>query len=182
MKIKYSAIKTARNLIKNGFLIIDTETTGLSKDAEICEIAVLDQDGNLIFYSLIKPSKPIPDNVIAIHGISNEMVQDAPCFKDISMQLLDLLSLQNIVAHNAYFDRKRLDFEFSKCGISLNATWYCTMLLSTPKGSKWNKLAEALKQFNLDLAGVAHSAIYDAECCRQILIAMSKQRLPFFLF
>lgn len=181
MKITSSAIRTARNLTKKGFLVIDTETTGISKDAEICEIAVLDQDGNLIFYSLIKPSKPIPDNVIAIHGISNEMVQDAPIFSDIAMNLLQIISNKNLIAHNAYFDRKRLDFEFSRCGFSLNATWNCTMLLTTPKGQKWNKLSEALEQFNINLTGIAHRAIYDAECCRQIVFALSKQPI-FFVF
>lgn len=174
MKIQKSAILKAQTLIKNGYLVVDTETTGIRKDSEIVEIAVLNHNGGIVFHSLLKPSKPIPKEVIAIHGITNEMVEDAPIFADIAIPLLEVISNQNLVAHNAYFDRKRIDFELSKCGFALNAQWNCTMLLSTPKYQKWNKLNEAMTMFGLESNGVAHRATYDAECCRQILIALSK--------
>lgn len=175
MKPDYSSIKTARDLVNNGFLVLDVETTGLAKDAEIVEIAVLDPTGETIFHTLIKPLNPISDDVIAIHGITNEMVRDAPTFADIANTLFEILNNQNLVAHNAYFDRKRLEYELLRCGLSLYATWKCTMLLSTPKGHKWNKLIEALEQFNIDIQGVTHRALHDAECCRQILLAISKK-------
>lgn len=44
-------------------LILDTETTGLGDDAEIVEIAIIDQDKNVLLNSLVKPSKPIPPNM-----------------------------------------------------------------------------------------------------------------------
>ncbi|WP_417212037.1 exonuclease domain-containing protein [Acinetobacter venetianus] len=175
--MKIASIKTAQKLINSGFFTLDTETTGIKKDAEIVEIAVLDQHGGLVFHSLIKPSKPIPKEVISIHGITNEMVENAPCFEDVALELLDLLSLQNIVAHNAYFDRKRLEYEFAKCGLTLNATWECTMFLTTAKGQKWNKLAEALEQLQIEVEGVAHRALHDAECCRQIVLALAQQSI-----
>lgn len=180
MKIQSSSILKARHLVKEGFLALDTETTGIKQDSEIVEIAVLDQNGDTIFYSLVKPSKAIPDDVIAIHGITNEMVQDAPYFSEIAIPLLEVLSNKNIVAHNAYYDRKRLQYELSKCDLALNATWECTMWLSTPKGKKWNKLSEAMEQLGIDIKSVAHRALDDAECCRQILLELSRKRI--FLF
>ncbi|WP_151765803.1 3'-5' exonuclease [Acinetobacter colistiniresistens] len=175
MKLQRSAILKARQLVKEGFLALDTETTGVRRDSEIVEIAVLDQNGATVFHSLVKPSKPIPAQVIAIHGITNEMVQDAPTFSEIAIPLLEVLSNKNIVAHNAYFDRKMIEYEFSKYNFCLNAHWECTMLLSTERYKKWNKLNEAMAMFGLKSNGVAHRALSDAECCRQILIALSEQ-------
>lgn len=178
MKPQIAAIKKARSkarsLVKNGFLVLDTETTGIKQDSEIVEIAVLDQYGGIVFHSLIKPTKRIPKDVIKIHGITNEMVQDAPSFSDIATQLYEILSNKNLVAHNSYFDSKRLNYEFLKCELNLKATWECTMLMSTPKGYKWNKLGEAMQQLKIDFEGVSHRALYDAECCRQILISLSE--------
>lgn len=181
MKIHRSVIKNARNIVNNDFLVIDTETTGVKKDAEIVEIALLNNNGETVFHSLIKPSKPIPEEAIKIHRITNLMVQDAPSFADIAIPLLEILSNKTIVAHNANFDRKRLNYEFSRCNLDLNAKWECTMLMSSPKGQKWNRLGEAMQQLNIHLNGVGHRALFDAECCRQILIAISKKPI-FWMF
>jgi DNA polymerase III epsilon subunit-like protein len=59
------------------FLILDTETTDLHA-AEIVEIAIIDRLGNVLFKSLIKPTFPISDEVIEIHGITNEAVKIRP--------------------------------------------------------------------------------------------------------
>jgi DNA polymerase III epsilon subunit-like protein len=40
-------------------VILDTETTGLY-DAEICEISVIDREGNVLLDTLVKPKKNYP--------------------------------------------------------------------------------------------------------------------------
>ncbi|HHJ4165905.1 TPA: exonuclease domain-containing protein, partial [Raoultella ornithinolytica] len=60
----------ARYWLEEGFLFIDTETTGLGEDAEIVEICIIDSHGSIMLNTLIKPTKPIPDEAIAIHGIT----------------------------------------------------------------------------------------------------------------
>lgn len=90
------------------FIILDTETTGLGGDAEIVEIAILDDQGNALLNTLVKPSKPIPDDVIAIHGITNEMVADAPTWPDIKKQVCNLLVYNITYAYNAPFDQRML--------------------------------------------------------------------------
>ena len=66
-------------------VFLDLETTGLSLTQDrIVEIAMLkvSPDGTSIKKrKLINPEKPIPAEIIAIHGITNEMVKDAPTFK-----------------------------------------------------------------------------------------------------
>ena len=55
-------------------VIIDTETTGLPSrdpDTEVCQISVTDVKGKPLLVMLLKPNKPMGDEVIGIHGITN---------------------------------------------------------------------------------------------------------------
>ena len=68
----------ARKLIEDGALILDTETTGLSIEDEIIEIAILNSAGDLLYNQGVKPSQPIPPEVTAIHGITDADVENCP--------------------------------------------------------------------------------------------------------
>lgn len=93
--------------LKPNTVILDTETTGF-KDAEICEISVIDINGNKVFDTLIKPSNPIPQQATAIHGITNEMVASAPTFAEIHEKLIEALTNKSIIIYNSQFDIKML--------------------------------------------------------------------------
>ena len=104
------------------FACLDTETTGLSPvgGGKICEIAVsVTQNGQPIerFSSLINPHIPMHPSVIAVHGITNEMVAGAPAFEDILPKLWNILEGCVLVAHNAEFDLNFLRAEFQNCGM-----------------------------------------------------------------
>ncbi len=90
------------------FAIVDIEATGGSpKTARIMEIAVIVHNGERVieeYCTLVNPEQQIDPFVVALTGISNDMVDDAPNFKDISSKLLELTKNRIIVAHNARFD------------------------------------------------------------------------------
>lgn len=72
--------------------------------------------GNYLF----KPSKPIPEEMTKIHGISNEMVKDAPPFVECAALLKEEFETKPlIIAHNAQFDCDMLNIEMLRCGIKL---------------------------------------------------------------
>ena len=77
-------------------LILDTETTGLDSQAEIIEIAIINESGNVVFESLVKPTKPIPEDAIAIHGIANEQVHAAPLWIEIATAVNNILSGKDV--------------------------------------------------------------------------------------
>ena len=86
-------------------VILDTETTGLDDTAEICEISVIDSvTGDAILNTLIKPKSSIPDEVIAIHGITNEMVVNAPSYVDIYNLLMNIFNEKRVIIYNASYD------------------------------------------------------------------------------
>ncbi|HPA30721.1 MAG TPA: exonuclease domain-containing protein, partial [Bacteroidia bacterium] len=78
------------------FAVVDIETTGgsLKQGSRITEVAVVIHNGTTIehrFSTLINPETDIPSFIIGLTGITNELVENAPCFKEIAGQLLQLL-------------------------------------------------------------------------------------------
>lgn len=89
-------------------IVLDTETTGLDCTREkIIEFAALRLENGKIkneFQTLINPKQHIRKSSMAIHGISEEMVKDAPTEAEILPQILEFIGDYPIVAHNAIFD------------------------------------------------------------------------------
>lgn len=87
------------------FATIDFETTGTNIVLdEICEVAVVCYDTEFKiqkeFRSLCRTHKPITEGVIAIHGITNEMVADQPYFQELIPTVLDLIKGRIICGQN----------------------------------------------------------------------------------
>lgn len=118
-------------------LTFDTETTGLvsnriikiDRQAEVIEFYgnIIDLNTgkvNKIYQSLIKPTHfPMSDYVLkTTHTkITNEMLKDAPTFKQISDKINALIEVSPmIIAHNLSFDMEIIDIEFERLGIKLN--------------------------------------------------------------
>jgi single-stranded-DNA-specific exonuclease len=90
------------------YVVLDVETTGLSPESsEMVEVAAVRIKNFAVleeFHSLIRPRVPIPPQLTAIHGITNEMVEDAPGLEDIFPKLMKFIGSSTVVAHNARFD------------------------------------------------------------------------------
>lgn len=109
-KDRSEVVQCVQEFIKqDNWVILDTETTGLG-DAEIVEIAVINPQGQTLINTLVRPSIPIPDEAIAIHGITNEMVADAPTFLEIYPDLRQVLLNKNILIYNDEADRRFLNY------------------------------------------------------------------------
>lgn len=59
-------------------IFLDTETTGLGRDAEIIDLGVVDMHGNVLIDTLIAPRSPIPPETTRVHGIVDADVIGAP--------------------------------------------------------------------------------------------------------
>ena len=89
-------------------LVLDTETTGLDENSRIIEISALDHNGHPLINTLINPGVPIPEDAYAVHGISNEMVRDAPTWAEVSNSILGLLQKHRLLIYNAPYDLRLL--------------------------------------------------------------------------
>lgn len=100
----------------------DTETTGIRPEQDrIVEIAAFDPILNKTFEKLINPRIPIPKEATAIHKITDEMVQDAPCFEEVAKDFADFcVGDVVLIAHNNDgFDIHFLRQEFKRINLEL---------------------------------------------------------------
>lgn len=89
-------------------IFLDVETTGTDPSRHaIIEIACLKwHNGKILhrFESLIYPHGPLPNEIILLTGIHDEMLQNAPVFSEVKEKILEFIGMAPIVGHNIAFD------------------------------------------------------------------------------
>ena len=108
--------------VPTGYVVFDCETTGTDTTRdEIVSFALiqLDVDGAETgrYTRLVRPTREIPAEATAVHGISAADVADAPSFSDIASVLRVRLGDSVFVAHNVGFDLPMLQHAFERAGI-----------------------------------------------------------------
>ena len=107
---------------------LDTETTGFGPRAEIVDIGVVGADGEVLFESLVRPERTIPREVIAIHGITDADVRDAPRWDELFDQLHPILKDRRILVYNVTFDRQMVNQSCQRYALpEAEADWECAM-------------------------------------------------------
>ncbi|MET9850966.1 DEDDh family exonuclease [Streptomyces ossamyceticus] len=99
-----------------GYAVVDVETTGLARDDRIISAAVyrLDARGEVEdhWYTLVNPERdPGP---VWIHGLTSDVLEGAPLFREIAEELSSRLADRVLVAHNAVFDWSMLAREYAR--------------------------------------------------------------------
>jgi DNA polymerase-3 subunit alpha (Gram-positive type) len=130
------------------FVVVDVETTGLNPEEDrVCEVGALRMVGGQEtgrFQSLVQPGRPMPEGARATHGISDEMLKDAPGFERIAADFRKFMSGSVLVAQNAEFDVSFLNSEFVRAGMTkLAMPALDTILLA-------RKVRPGLSSYNLD--------------------------------
>jgi len=183
------ATEQARLIMQQDPLFLDTETTGLGKDAEICEIAVIDGRGRTVVDQLIKPVKPIPADATSIHGITNDDVAEASNFGHVWPQLTTILLGRTVVIYNSDYDLRLLRQSGMAVGIdsmgalhSITSNTFCAMKLYAKYYGEWNihrvsyrwqRLEAAARQCGLTLPANLHRAQADTELTLKVMEHMA---------
>src|SRR6201990_3470879 len=157
--------------------IIDLETTGINLGSDrILEIAIVKimQDGKkIVKRKLINPEMPIPQASTDIHGITNEMVKDAPTFRQVGNELKQFLDNCDLAGYNSNrFDIPMLVEEFLRVGMDFDGKG--RRLLDVQKifhMMEQRTLSAAYRFYcNKELEG-AHGAEADASATWELLVA-----------
>jgi len=107
-------------------IFFDLETTGRdTSQGRIVEIAAYNSTKQTSFQRLVNPGIAIPEDVIAIHGITDEMVREAPSFDKVAKEFIEFCSGPvMLVAHNGeLFDLPFLQAEFRRHSLSFPENW-----------------------------------------------------------
>lgn len=175
------------DIIRSGeYVVLDTETTGVHREAEIVQCAVIDSQGKTLLDRLIKPVFPIPEEATAIHGITNEQVKDAALFP--YEELTRLLNGRNVIVYNAQFDSTML-YQSMRAAYLSNlyidwrtiANFHCAMLAfarvygdwdQRRKSYRWKKLVQACAYYHIPVID-AHNALADCQMTLRVCQAMA---------
>ncbi len=167
-------------------IILDTETTGINPQEghRIVEIGCVEMFNRRLtgqnFHVYINPDRYMDQEVINIHGITNEFVADKPRFREIAREFFEYIQGAELVIHNAAFDIGFINHEFALLNPPLPAVeTVCTVLDSLKMardlhpGQK-NNLDALCRRYDVNNSHrTFHGALLDAEILADVYLAMT---------
>jgi len=165
--------------LADSVVVLDFETTGLSPqygDRAIEIGAVLLENGEIVerFQKLMNPGFRISPFIESYTGITNAMLGGQPCCEEVMAEFSEFIAGRNIVAHNASFDRRFLDFELKRAKRAYEGACCCTLLVSRRiyQDSPNHKLQTLVSHAGIPRSGTFHRALADAEMTAHLWMSM----------
>ena len=172
----------------NRLITLDTETTGL--DAQngdrIIEIGCVAIEGRMMrstdehhLQIFVNPEREVPEEAVAIHGITTEYLQDKPKFAEIADKFIDFVKGSTLVIHNAAFDTGFLDMELGRCGRG-KISDYCQVIDTVKLAKKLLpgravSLDSLCRYYEIDNSNrTLHGALLDAELLAEVYLSLSR--------
>ena len=175
----FEEIKQLPPMLDNkSYVVFDLETTGLDyQSCEIIEIgAVKVVNGKITetFSTLIKPTKPIPEDATAVNNITNEMVAKAPSLQQVIPDFYKFTRDCTLVAHNIGFDSKFLIYYGEKCRYNFDNELVDSLAMSRKHlhSIKNHKLKTICEYFGVELIN-AHRALADTVATAKCFIKLA---------
>lgn len=160
--------KENQTLKDETYCVLDIETTGISKLTEkITEFGIMKiKNGEVLdtFECFVNPEKPIPERVVEVTNITDEMVKDAETIDKVLPKVLDFIGDSVVVAHNASFDVGFIKENARKLNLKFNNTYIDTLALAKELFPNFKKYKLGIIAENLNIkVDVAHRALADVE-------------------
>ena len=173
-------------------IIFDTETTGLDPFSgdRLVEIGAVELINHIPtgkeYHQYINPMRSISDEVVKVHGLTEEFLSDKPTFEEICDDFLAFIGSDSyLVAHNAPFDMKFLNCqlrELNKPQID-DSRVIDTVIIARKKfpGARVN-LDELCRRFGVDNSKrTVHGALLDAQLLADVYLELLGGHEPEFL-
>jgi DNA polymerase-3 subunit epsilon len=167
-------------------VLFDTETTGLDPATgdRVIEVAALELINDLPtgeqFHALIDPERDIPEEASRVHGFRYSDLQGKPKFAEIAADLNAFFGDARLIAHNAPFDFKFLDFEFARLGLPPLQPERMVDTLTLAKTrfpGMPNSLDALCRRFAIDLSQrTTHNALLDCRLLADVYVELTGGR------
>lgn len=163
------------------YVVFDTETTGLLPDRdEVVQIGALrvvncQQASGEVLDLLVNPGRPIPARSTAVHGVTNEMVKNAPGMAQAGRRFHSFARDAVLVAHNAPFDMAFFHRHAASIGAAFDNPVLDTVLLSAVLFgmTEGHTLDELVERLEIELKEEdRHTALGDAIATRDVFLRM----------
>ncbi len=164
-------------------IVFDTETTGFDPTTgdKLVEIGAVELINHVptgkTYHQYINPEREVPEEVVKVHGLTTEYLKDFPIFADVAQDWIDFVGEDGIlVAHNATFDMKFINFELKRLGY-IGYEWdrvVDTLEIAKNKfPGQRNNLDALCKRFNIDnSARTFHGALLDAQLLAEVYLEL----------
>ena len=167
-------------------IVLDTETTGLNAklgdriiEIGCVELAGRQPNGNN-WHRYINPERESEAGALAVHGISNEFLQDKPRFSDVAAEFVEYIRGAELIIHNAVFDVEFLDGELERAGLP-PVSQHCSTVVDTLKlarelhPGKKNSLDALCERYQVDNSHrTLHGALLDATLLAEVYLALTR--------
>ncbi|KHT46715.1 PolC-type DNA polymerase III [Vibrio sinaloensis] len=165
--------------LANSVVVLDFETTGLSPNMgdraiEIGAVKLVNGEVVDTFQQLMNPGFRVSSFIEGYTGITNIMLRDAPTCDEVMAQFAQFIAGQNLVAHNASFDKRFLDDELERVNAAYSGEFACSLLVSRRlnQDAPSHKLGDLVRFKQIDNDGVFHRALADAEMTAKLWMLM----------
>ncbi len=166
----------------NSVVVLDFETTGLSPnlgDRAIEIGAVKLVDGEIVdsFQQLMNPGLRVSSFIESYTGITNNMLRTAPSCDEVMTSFSKFIAGENLIAHNASFDKRFLDAELERINGGYSGEFACSLLVSRRliQDAPSHKLGDLVRYKNIDNDGVFHRALADAQMTAKLWLQMVEE-------
>ncbi|MEW6992554.1 DNA polymerase III subunit epsilon [Colwelliaceae bacterium 6441] len=175
-------------------VILDTETTGINprEGHRIVEIGCVEMINRQLtgrtFHAYIKPMQHgmqmvMEQEVINIHGLTDEFLSDKPQFIEVAQAFIDFIKDAELIIHNAKFDVGFMDHEFAMAKRNFPMTNDICKVTDTLKVSKDEfgspKTLDFLaRHYRVDklVDRTYHGALIDAQLLGFVYIEMTRKQ------
>ncbi len=169
-------------------IVLDTETTGLDPFAgdRIVEIGAVEIFNQMptgrSYHQHINPQRVVPDDAVAVHGLTTAFLSDKPLFADIAEAFLEFLGDARLVIHNAAFDLKFLNAELGwiRRPPLAQARAIDTLDIARRRFPGAQNTLDALcRRFGVDNSSrTKHGALLDSELLAEVYLELVGGRQP----
>jgi len=168
-------------------IVLDTETTGLdpSDGHRIVEIACIELVHHVPtgrrFHRHINPERDMPEDALAVHGLTAEFLARQPPFSAVLDELLGFIGSDSLVIHNAGFDLAFLNAELARLQREpITSAYVDTLTMARQRFPGSPASLDALcRRFDIDLSGrVEHGAEIDCSLLAAVYLELLGGRQP----
>jgi DNA polymerase-3 subunit epsilon len=179
------AIKEAQAMLAANPVYLDTETTGMHFNSEVIEIGIIDDQEQVLFDTLVRPRGKMDPAAGRIHGITSEMLKEAPTWEQIWPQAEAVLRGRRVGVYNVEFDLRLLKQSCKQAWLTWalpETNFFDVMKIYARFYGDWDTFRKSYRFQSLEMAGRqsgirlpnSHRAIDDCLLTRALLHFMAE--------
>jgi len=170
-------------------IILDVEITGIDRKDEVVELSISDLEGNILFYSRIKPTVKMSSGATRLNGITDNMLKYEPSIVDVFQEIEPILkNADKIYCWSEDFVINKL----TKTAHSMNADLETIKLIRkrivdvrsivNHDGGYWPRMNVVADNYGISWEGKRYSSVNDCKVIAKLINALKGDERISYVF